>query len=356
MKVSKMKKQIITLTTSAALLLGGITTIYGNPSSVEAATQYDEARIVSAVNFRTAPSLESATYGTLQTGTKVKVLEEVNRYWLKVEAKGKIGYISALPRFVNYTYGQASPPDDETTQRNDTQQATINSAVNFRTAPSLKSGKYGTLQEGMNVKVLEEVNRYWLKVEAKGKIGYISALPRFVDYSERKEDVEPEREEDVKQVPEEAAKNNSYKKGAFPFREGTYYSYRDNFGALRTWSPTGRTKRSHEGIDIAAPKGTPLYSATDGKIVSYGWNYYGGWRLGIRTDGYYLYYAHMDKYAPGLYEGATIKKGQLIGYVGKTGYGPPGTEGVGSHLHFGIYKNGSAINPYPYLKRWEQNN
>jgi murein DD-endopeptidase MepM/ murein hydrolase activator NlpD len=350
MKVSSTKKQLISLTTSAALLLGGITTIYGNPSSVEAATQYDEARIVSAVNFRTAPSLESGTYGTLQTGTNVKILEEVNRYWLKVEAKGKIGYISALPRFVSYTYGQASPTDDKIAQREDIQQATINNAVNFRTAPSLNSGKYGTLQEGTTVKMLEEVNRYWLKVEAKGKVGYISALPRFVNYSEC------DCEEDAKQVPVETPKNASYKKGKFPFKEGTYRPYRNNFGALRTWSPTGRTKRSHEGIDIAARKGTPLYSATDGRIVSYGWNYYGGWRLGIRTDGYYLYYAHMDKYAPGLYEGATIKKGQLIGYVGKTGYGPPGTEGVGSHLHFGIYRNGSTINPYPYHKSWEQNN
>lgn len=150
--------------------------------------------------------------------------------------------------------------------------------------------------------------------------------------------------------------NSSSNSGIFPMKEGTYKPYRDNFGALRTWSPSGRTKRSHEGIDIAAPTGTPLYSATDGKIVSYGWNYYGGWRIGVRTGDYYVYYAHMDKYAPGLYEGATVKKGQLIGYVGKTGYGPPGTEGVGSHLHFGIYKNGSAINPYPYLKGWEQNN
>jgi murein DD-endopeptidase MepM/ murein hydrolase activator NlpD len=113
----------------------------------------------------------------------------------------------------------------------------------------------------------------------------------------------------------------------------------------------------YESVSMkAARKGTPLYSATEGKIVSYGWNYYGGWRLGIRTGDYYLYYAHMDKYAPGLYDCATIKKGQLIGYVGKTGYGPPGTEGVGSHLHFGIYKEGSSINPHPYLKSWEQDN
>jgi murein DD-endopeptidase MepM/ murein hydrolase activator NlpD len=161
----------------------------------------------------------------------------------------------------------------------------------------------------------------------------------------------------AKRVLTEAASDDSAKSstsGIFPMKKGTYKPYRDNFAVLRTWSPSGRTERSHEGIDIAAPTGTPLYSATDGKIVRYGWNYYGGWRVGIRTGDYYVYYAHMDKYAPGLYEGATVKKGQLIGYVGKTGYGPPGTEGVGSHLHFGIYKNGNAINPYPYLKSWEK--
>jgi murein DD-endopeptidase MepM/ murein hydrolase activator NlpD len=160
----------------------------------------------------------------------------------------------------------------------------------------------------------------------------------------------------VVDLPSYSVGKNTLQNGIFPLKKGTY-KYRNNFGDLRTWTPNGPKKRSHEGIDIKAPNGTPIYSATDGKIVRYGWNYYGGWRLTISVgNNTTLYYAHLDRYAPGLSEGKTVKKGQLLGYVGKTGYGPVGTEGKRNHLHFGIYKNGSAINPYPYLKKWEQNN
>lgn len=140
--------------------------------------------------------------------------------------------------------------------------------------------------------------------------------------------------------------------GVFPVGKG--YKFRNNFGEKRTWTPQGRQNRPHQGIDISAPKGTPIYSATDGKIIRYGWNQYGGWRITIKSGSYTLYYAHMDRYAKGLSNGATVKKGQLIGYVGKTGYGPVGTQGMKApHLHFGLFKNGSLTNPFPYLKKWE---
>lgn len=175
------------------------------------------------------------------------------------------------------------------------------------------------------------------------------------DYASKKYYLGAKRVITEARQPDNSTSGGSNSIGVAPLKPGTYTPFRNNFGDLRTWSPTGPTERSHEGIDISAPNGTPIYSAADGKIIRYGWNYYGGWRLSIAyNDNTYLYYAHMDRYAPGLYEGATVKKGQLIGYVGKTGYGPVGTEGSRNHLHFGIYQNGTAINPYPYLKKWEQ--
>lgn len=145
---------------------------------------------------------------------------------------------------------------------------------------------------------------------------------------------------------------NGLSNGTFPLPKGQYEKYSDSWGNDRTYGG----KRSHEGNDIMAKKGVPIYSATDGKISKMGWNQLGGWRIGINSpDGYYLYYAHMHKYAPGIKKGDTVKKGQLIGYVGATGYGPQGTSGkFDPHLHFGIYKNNKAINPYPYLKAWEK--
>ncbi|MCM3141390.1 stalk domain-containing protein [Brevibacillus sp. MER 51] len=148
----------------------------------------------------------------------------------------------------------------------------------------------------------------------------------------------------------------------FPFHDNSWYEpYGDSFGSDREWTETNSgSVRSHEGIDIMAPKGTPIYSVSDGTINKVGWNTYGGWRVNITDENgqYRMYYAHLQAYVPGLYVGKTIKAGQLIGFVGDTGYGGTGTVGMFEpHLHFGLYRNstGKAIDPYDYLRIWEQN-
>ncbi|MGD7009536.1 LysM peptidoglycan-binding domain-containing protein [Metabacillus sp. 84] len=141
--------------------------------------------------------------------------------------------------------------------------------------------------------------------------------------------------------------------GIFPLKPGTYQPYPDSWGNSRAYGGT----RTHEGTDIMAKKGTPLYSITDGVVERYGWNELGGWRLTIRNhEGYRIYYAHMDKYASGLKVGQTVKRGQYIGTVGDSGYGKTGTTGMfAPHLHLGVYdKNYNAVNPYPFLVYWEQ--
>lgn len=144
--------------------------------------------------------------------------------------------------------------------------------------------------------------------------------------------------------------------GIFPLLYGTYQQYGDTWGQSRTFGG----ERPHEGTDIMATRGIPLFSATDGTIVSVGWSQYGGWRVSIKTDAATaMYYAHLSGYAPGMVKGALVKQGQLIGYVGDTGYGTEGTSGkFASHLHFGMYDltGGSwvAFNGYPYLRWWEQ--
>lgn len=112
------------------------------------------------------------------------------------------------------------------------------------------------------------------------------------------------------------------------------YQLYDDFGASRNY----KKETKHQGNDLVADAMTPLISITDGVIDRFGWNEYGGWRIGIKTkEGAYLYYAHMDQYASGLYKGKKIRAGDHIGYVGDTGYGPEGTEGKFiNHLHFQI--------------------
>ncbi|WP_162356860.1 LysM peptidoglycan-binding domain-containing M23 family metallopeptidase [Metabacillus mangrovi] len=147
---------------------------------------------------------------------------------------------------------------------------------------------------------------------------------------------------------------SSIDSGQFPLKEGTYDPFVDTWGKSREYGGA----RVHEGTDIFAEKGTPIHAAADGTISRKGWNELGGWRLTIQApDGYSLYYAHLSKYADGIEAGDEIQKGQLIGYVGSSGYGPEGTtDQFISHLHFGIYDSEfNAINPYPYLTEWKNN-
>ena len=143
---------------------------------------------------------------------------------------------------------------------------------------------------------------------------------------------------------------------AFPLPLRSNYSYKDTWGDARGWG--GR--RIHEGTDIFAPYNTPVYSTSYGVIEVMGWNQFGGWRVGIRDNhNSYHYYAHLAYFQKGLKEGDIVEAGQIIGYVGSTGYGKEGTAGkFPPHLHYGIYKfNGRtewAFDPYPALARWEK--
>ena len=142
----------------------------------------------------------------------------------------------------------------------------------------------------------------------------------------------------------------------FPFARSVSAPYWNDWGQDRLFGGA----RSHEGIDLMADWGVPVYAVGDGVIEKAGWNTLGGWRIGVRgdSDGVYYYYAHLSSFADGVTVGAQVKKGQLLGFVGDTGYGPEGTAGVmAPHLHFGMYEGDfmRAVNPYPLLRHWQKN-
>lgn len=142
---------------------------------------------------------------------------------------------------------------------------------------------------------------------------------------------------------------------AFPLPIGTSYSYRSTWGTSRSWG--GR--RIHEGTDIFASYGVPVRSTCYGIVEVKGWNPYGGWRIGIRDlNNYYHYYAHLSGFNKSIKVGDVLKPGQVVGWVGSSGYGKPGTQGkFPPHLHYGIYRDRGLVewsfDPYPLLKRWE---
>lgn len=142
----------------------------------------------------------------------------------------------------------------------------------------------------------------------------------------------------------------------FPVSLKHNYTYRSTWGAKRGWG--GR--RIHEGTDVFANHGTPVYSTCYGYVEVKGWNKYGGWRIGIRDlHNNYHYYAHLGSFNKEIDRGMVVKPGDLLGYVGNSGYGPPGTAGkFPPHLHYGMYKfNGRtqwSFDPYPYMRKWER--
>lgn len=142
----------------------------------------------------------------------------------------------------------------------------------------------------------------------------------------------------------------------FPLAKRFNYTIKHSFGAGRSYG--GR--RSHEGVDIFAGYGTPVLASCYGYVELKGWNRFGGWRIGLRdASNVYYYYAHMSRYAAGLRQGDLVRPGQVIGYVGSSGYGPPGTSGkFPPHLHFGMYKDFGryewAFSPSPLLVQWQR--
>ena len=133
-------------------------------------------------------------------------------------------------------------------------------------------------------------------------------------------------------------------------------NFDDSWGGARSFGG----ERHHEGTDIMPSNKERGYfavvSVSDGVVEKKGWLKLGGYRLGIRAPhGAYYYYAHLDHYAEGIEEGTEVKAGQIIGYMGDTGYGEEGTRGeFAVHLHFGIYLtlDGEevSVNPYQVLR------
>jgi murein DD-endopeptidase MepM/ murein hydrolase activator NlpD len=119
-----------------------------------------------------------------------------------------------------------------------------------------------------------------------------------------------------------------------------------------TYTQSRAAGAPHEAIDIMSARGTPVFAVEDGKVVKLFLSKPGGITIYQFDPGnqYAYYYAHLDRYADGLAEGAPLRKGQVIGYVGSTGNASPDAP----HLHFAIFKlgperqwwRGTPLNPF----------
>ena len=128
-------------------------------------------------------------------------------------------------------------------------------------------------------------------------------------------------------------------KAFLPIAKFYPYSHFDDFGVSRSYG----FKRKHLGHDMMGQVGTPIIATESGYIEALGWNQYGGWRIGIRSfdKKRYYYYAHLRQNFPfnkSLEIGSVVQAGDVIGYLGRTGYSRK--ENVSNirtpHLHFGL--------------------
>lgn len=139
---------------------------------------------------------------------------------------------------------------------------------------------------------------------------------------------------------------------AMPVEDIDPSTIHDNFNEVR-----GGTTGRHDALDILAPRGTHVLATDDGIVKKLFTSVPGGLTVyQYDPDSQFCYYyAHLDAYAQGLHEGQTLKRGDLIGYVGTTGNAPKDTP----HLHFAVIRldpdkrwwTGTPIDPYPLLYR-----
>jgi murein DD-endopeptidase MepM/ murein hydrolase activator NlpD len=137
----------------------------------------------------------------------------------------------------------------------------------------------------------------------------------------------------------------------FPVARGA--SYGDTYGGLRSDIADGW----HHGDDLFAPLGTPVVAVADGTLSLVGWNRLGGWRLWLKdAAGNQFYYAHLAAYSRWILDHRTVKAGQVIGFLGRTG----DAFTTQPHLHFEIHpksllrlKYDGAVDPTSYLQTWK---
>lgn len=130
-----------------------------------------------------------------------------------------------------------------------------------------------------------------------------------------------------------------------------------NFSQITdTYDQPRGSERHHEALDIMAPRGAKVFAASDGKVAKLFTSKPGGLTVYEfdPSEKYAYYYAHLDRYADGLKEGAQVKRGDLLGYVGSTG----NADANAPHLHFAVFEltpekqwwKGTPVDPYPLLK------
>jgi len=174
-------------------------------------------------------------------------------------------------------------------------------------------------------------------IETSGKKKFIFVDEEGVGYTKPHKEVSYVTKGKKKFKQEVKVKSRSFGMPIRHARISSRFSY-------KRWHPILKRYRPHLGVDFAAKRGTPLLAVGSGKVIYAGW--LGGYGRVVKikhAGGYISLYAHQSRIRTK--RGATVKKGQIIGYVGSSG------RSTGPHLHFGLYKKNRAINPLKMINK-----
>lgn len=193
--------------------------------------------------------------------------------------------------------------------------------------------------DGKSIDYIDEVAKQ-LKDGTVSKEKLMEKYKHYSYYCEAYEAVLGGMVGDFFEIQDDGSKVAKYGLKAYsPIAKGFEYQDYDDFGVSRSFG----YKRQHLGHDMMGLIGTPIIACESGYVEALGWNRYGGWRIGVRSfdKKRYYYYAHLRQnrpYAEGLKEGDIVTAGDVIGYMGHTGYSDK--ENVNNiqtvHLHVGL--------------------
>lgn len=194
-------------------------------------------------------------------------------------------------------------------------------------------------RKSINFRKLHKNDMISIKYEQKVRMGKYFGTPRvlgvYVKMKYQRDKFVFENEQDGRYYDDKAKSLTS----VF-FKVPLRYKRISSKFTYKRYHPILKRYRAHLGVDFAAPTGRRVWSTADGKIIHRGRKGgYGNTVIVQHSNGYRSLYAHLSKYRGGQRVGTRVKQGDTIGYVGSTG------RSTGPHLHFGMYKNGRAVNP-----------
>lgn len=284
------------------------------------------AKVQDYVNIRNKPSTDGEIVGRLYAKAAANIIGTEGE-WTKISSGKVEGYISSEYLYFNEEAMKFA-------EKNYKKYAmATSSTLNIRSGPGTEYDSLASVAKGNEMKVIDE-HEEWVEVEYDSTSGYVSK--DYVDYTY--EFKYATTIEDAKKLDEQRKYEASHMIWPLPsdHRIHSYFGYRV--------APKAGASTYHKGLDIGGARGAKIVSVLSGKVTEAKYHTSSGYYVEVdHGNGLRTRYLHCSKLLVSV--GQKVSQGDVIALVGSTGVS------TGPHLHFSVIKNGSYVDPYPYLKK-----